>query len=300
MTTRTLHLEVPATADLREDLAVDLTFDDVGEGRPVLLLHGGAGPASMASLAALSTQDSPARVVTPTHPGFDGTPRPPALGTVAALAAVYAELLEALDLSGVTLVGNSIGGWVAAEMAADDQRAGAGAPRVGSVVLVDAVGLEVPGHPVTDVNELSGPELMALSFYDPAPYAVDPASVAPAQRAAMAANFATRDAYGNQPGQPVMTDPTLGSRLSAITAPTLVVWGAADGVVTPDYGRAFAAAVPGARFEVIEHAGHMPQVEAPEELRGLVMPALAQAVADRHRPGPRVGADDGPLTVAVL
>ncbi len=264
MSSRTLHLDVPSTADLREDLPVELTFDDAGDGPAFLVLHGGAGPASMAGLAAVSTRDSPARVITPTHPGFNGTDRPPALSTIRGLAAVYTRLLEVLDLTRVTLVGNSIGGWIAAEMAA-----GAG-ERIAGVVLVDAVGLQVPGHPVPDVNQLAPPELMAMSFYDPAPYAADPASMGPAQRAAMAANFAVRDLYGNQPGLPVMVDPTLGARLPAITAPTLVVWGAADGVVTPAYGRAYAATIPGARFELLDHAGHMPQVETPGELLDLV------------------------------
>ncbi len=269
MSSRTLHLDVPANVDLRDDLAVDLAFDDVGDvgdgdGQALLVLHGGAGPASMAGLAAVSTPQSPARVVTPTHPGFNGTDRPQALSTIRGLAAVYARLLEVLDLTDVTVVGNSIGGWIAAEMAA-----GVG-ERVGRVVLVDAVGMEVPGHPVTDVNALAPPDLMALSFYDPAPYAPDPASMGPAQRAAMAANFAVRDVYGNQPGLPVMTDPTLSTRLPSITTPTLVVWGAADGVVTPAYGRAYAAAIPGAQFELLDRAGHMPQLETPRALLDLV------------------------------
>src|SRR5437762_1558479 len=105
-----------------------------------LLLHGGAGPASFEALATLLEKD--AAVLTPTHPGFGGTTRPPELHSVGGLARHYLELLDELDLDDVVVVGNSLGGWIAAEMAI------AGSPRIAGVVLVDAVGAEVPGHPV--------------------------------------------------------------------------------------------------------------------------------------------------------
>ena len=74
-------------------------------------------------------------MIVPAHPGFGGTPRPAGLGSIASLAAVYAQMIEDLDLDGVTVVGNSIGGWIAAEIAL------LGSPRVSGVVLVDAAGL---------------------------------------------------------------------------------------------------------------------------------------------------------------
>jgi pimeloyl-ACP methyl ester carboxylesterase len=61
-----------------------------------------------------------------------------------------------------------------------------------------------------------------------------------------------------------MYNPRLRRWLSRIAVPTLVLWGASDRVVTPDYGRAYAASIPGARFELIERAGHYPEIEQPE------------------------------------
>jgi pimeloyl-ACP methyl ester carboxylesterase len=77
-----------------------------------------------------------------------------------------------------------------------------------------------------------------------------------------------------------MTDPTLAPRLAAASAPALVVWGEADRIGDPDFGRAFAAAIPGAEFRLLEHAGHMPQIETPDALAEVVW-----SFADAHATG---------------
>jgi pimeloyl-ACP methyl ester carboxylesterase len=236
---------------------VDVTVDEQGQGRPFLLLHGGAGPQSVAGFAGLLTTREHARVYTPTHPGFNGTPRPGGLTSIAGLAALYRELLEQLDLHDVTVIGNSIGGWIAAELALLPTS------RISSIVLVDAVGIEVEGHPVTDIFPLALDELSRLSYHDPAPFRIDPAAMTEAQRAGMAANRAALIVYG---GEPTTPDPTLRGRLSQVALPTLVLWGDSDQIVDPDYGRAFAAAIPGARFQLLPATGHVPQIETPEQL----------------------------------
>src|ERR1700684_4138442 len=91
---------------------VDLVVEERGEGRPFLLLHGGAGPASMARFASLMAERHRAGVLTPTHPGFARTKRPDELKSVKGLAQVYASLLDHLGVSDVTVIGNSVGGWI--------------------------------------------------------------------------------------------------------------------------------------------------------------------------------------------
>jgi pimeloyl-ACP methyl ester carboxylesterase len=130
--------------------------------------------------------------------------------------------------------------------------------------LLDAVGIELEGHPVADVSGLSVPEIQALSFHDPTPFRVDPATIPDAQKAIMAANATTLAVYA---GSPAMADPTLLRRLSGFTIPTLVLWGDSDQIVEASYGRAYAAAIEGARFEMLSTTGHMPQMESP----GLVL-----------------------------
>ncbi|MFZ0664132.1 MAG: alpha/beta hydrolase [Acidimicrobiales bacterium] len=234
---------------------VEVTLEERGEGRPVLLLHGGAGPQSVAAFAQLLAEKDDRRVITPTHPGFGGTLRPEKLNSVGKLAALYLGLLDDLGLEDVMLIGNSVGGWIVAEMALS------GSPRIGSIVLLDAVGIEVEGHPVADVSGLSVPEIQALSFHDPTPFRVDPATISDTQKAVMAANGAALAVYA---GSPAMADPTLLGRLGGITVPAVVLWGDSDQIVVPAYGRAYAAAIDGARFEVLAATGHMPQMETPD------------------------------------
>src|ERR1700710_1560425 len=97
--------------------SVEVTVEQHGEGRPFLFLHGGAGPLSVSGFAGTLAAEHGAGVLVPTHPGFNGTARPVWLDDVRALAAVYVQLVEDLDLDDVTVLGSSIGGWIAAEMA---------------------------------------------------------------------------------------------------------------------------------------------------------------------------------------
>jgi pimeloyl-ACP methyl ester carboxylesterase len=239
---------------------VDVTVAERGEGHPILLLHGGGGPATVSPWADKLADARHARVLTPVHPGFNGTPRPEALNSVGALARTYVALLDQLGLRDVTVVGNSIGGWIAAEMAV------LGSDRVSGYVLVDAAGIEVPGHPVADFFSLTMAQVAQLSYYDPDTYFVDPASLPEQVRAAVAGNRATLAVYGGT----AMTDSSLAGRLADVAAPVLVVWGEADRIADPDFGRAYAAAIPGARFQLLTRAGHMPQIETPDALIDVV------------------------------
>lgn len=229
-----------------------ITVEQHDRTRAFLLLHGGAGVPTVRPFAALLAERAGARVLVPTHPGFDGTDRPDALATARDLAAAYADLLDRLGLTGVTVVGNSFGGWVAAELAL------LGGPRVAEAVVVDGIGVEVDGHPLTDVRGLAPEELRALSFHDPAkaPRPQTPGTPGPSPdvRALLA--------YAG----PTMSDPTLLGRLAETQIPVHVVWGESDGVVGVGYGKAYAAAIPGARFTVLPESGHLPQVETPEAL----------------------------------
>ena len=253
----------PATATHRLDMpgvgGVDVRVRDRDRVQPFLLLHGGAGPASVAGFGDLLAARKHARVIMPNHPGFDGTPRPDTLASIAGLAGLYAALLDRLDVWDVTVIGNSIGGWIAAELALLDS------PRVSGAVLIDAVGIEVEGHPVTDISGLSPQEVVALSFHNPGRFAPDQGTSGPTPEMVQA-NMATLAAYAVRS----MTDPTLLGRLGELDLPVQVIWGEADRIVTPDYGRAYAKAMPMATFALMPGAGHLPQVEAPEELLGLL------------------------------
>jgi len=238
---------------------VPITAVRVGAGQSVLVLHGGGGPMTVLPRAAAFAAARNAEVIVPVHPGFNGTSRPETLHTPRGLAELYLRMLDALDLEGVTVVGNSIGGWIAAEIAA------LGSSRVSGVVLVDAVGLVVPGHPYPDFFSLTPAEVAARSYHDPERFGVDPSKLPPEIQAAMAGNRATLAVYGGD-----MADPTLANRLPSINVRVLVVWGAADRIADPEVGAAYAERIPGARLEIISDAGHLPQIETPTRLTELV------------------------------
>ncbi len=211
----------------------------------------------MAGFAGLLAERTHSRVLLPTHPGFDGAPKAVGLTGVTELARAYVTLLERLDLADVTVIGNSFGGWLAAEIALT------GNPRVSRAVIVDGIGIEVPGHPMTDVSGLSRTELSSYLFHDPrkAPQPTAAAGTGPSPDMRALIGYAG----------PAMTDPTLVDRLADLDFPVHVVWGESDRIVDPGYGRAYAAAIPGATFTLFPRTGHLPQIETPEELLGAVL-----------------------------
>lgn len=251
---------------------VQISVSERGTGRPFLVLHGGAGPQSVTAFADLLAGTEHAQVIVPSHPGFSGTDRPEGLVSVAGLAELYTALLETMGLSDLTIIGNSLGGWIAAEM-------GLLRPaRVSSFILVDAVGIQVEGHPVADFFALTLPQVAQLSYFNPDKFRIDPTKLPPAAQAVLATNRAALAVYAGK----TMGDPGLVQRLAAVRTPTLVVWGESDRIVDVDYGRALAAAIPGAQFTLLRETGHLPQIESPEPLVDSVWKfALRHAQAGR-------------------
>jgi pimeloyl-ACP methyl ester carboxylesterase len=246
----------PTRTETRTLGPVEVTLQDRDRTRPFLLLHGGGGVATMAGFADLLAERTHSRVLLPTHPGFGSTPKDSSLTDVKALARTYVALLEELDLTDVTVVGNSFGGWLAAEIALQKS------PRVSGAVIIDGIGIEVDGHPPTDVSGLSPTELRAHSFHDPSK-----APVPPGGGTGPSPDVLALIGYTG----PTMADPTLADRLGALDVPVHVIWGESDGIVDPDYGKAYAAAIPFSTFTLLPRTGHLPQVETPEELLGALL-----------------------------
>jgi pimeloyl-ACP methyl ester carboxylesterase len=242
------------TVDLDEVGPVEISLDDAGEGEPFLLLHGGGGPDTMTHFGQRFAESYPARVLVPTHPGFGATTRPEGLDTIRRLAVLYVALLDDLDLSDVTVVGNSIGGWITVEMALT------GSPRVSGIVLLDAVGIEVADQPVADFFTMGYDEFLERAFRNPDSFRMDPTDLPPDAQAAQAAN---RTALATYTGSK-MNDATLAPRLRGLKIPTLVLWGDGDRIAGLEYGRAYANSIPTARFQVLTDVGHLPQVEKPD------------------------------------
>lgn len=240
--------------------ATEVTYTAVGTGAPVLLLHGGGGPATVSGFAERYAATRDAQVIVPVHPGFDGTARPSQLTSIAGLAQLYVQLLDDLGLADVTVVGNSIGGWLAAEMALLHS------PRAARYVVVDGVGLVVDGAPIADFFSLTMDQVVDLSYARPDDFRVDVDTLPEQARTAMAGNREALRVYGGTS----MADPSLAARLPDAAGPTLVVWGRADRIVPVEHGHAYAEAMPEARLHVVEDAGHLPQIETPDTFGDLL------------------------------
>ncbi|WP_082526928.1 alpha/beta fold hydrolase [Kitasatospora sp. MBT63] len=239
------------TVALSDDLSI--TLSESGTGRPVLVLHGGGGRATVAPLVAHLA--GTARTLTPVHPGWDGTHRPDRLADVGALAETYLHLLRVRGLSDVLLVGSSLGGWIAAEMAVRDTTGA-----VGGLVLIDAVGVRVEGEPIRDFFALDARGIAEYAWHDPDRGYLDPATLPADRLAARQADMRTLRILAAESG---MQDPELLGRLGRVSRPALLIWGASDRIVTPAYGAAYAAAFTDGHLVVIPEAGHLPQLEQP-------------------------------------
>ena len=136
---------------------IDLQVVRQGTGRPLLLLHGGDGPQGLLPLSMRLAERFD--VIAPTHPGFAGTAIPEHFDTLADLVYLYLDLLDVLDLHDVILMGMSMGGWVAVEVAVRNTS------RLSQIILVDAVGIK-PGdrdtRDIADIFGLPAPEVAKL------------------------------------------------------------------------------------------------------------------------------------------
>jgi pimeloyl-ACP methyl ester carboxylesterase len=232
---------------------VDLQILRGGAGPPLLLLHGLAPVEPDAPVLELLAAH--AEILAPTHPGFGHAPRPDDFETVYDLVRLYLDVLDHLSYAKVTLMGLSFGGWLAAEIAATCPH------RLDKLVLVGAVGIKVSDRETPDILDLfnTAPAVVERRrWHDPGKWAPDYDAMSDD---ALVAHARNRDALCLYAWDPYMHNPRLKRWLPRIAVPTLALWGASDGVVKPAYGRAYSALIPGARFEVIEGAGHHPEIE---------------------------------------
>ena len=245
-----------------------LRYRERGVGQPLLFLHGAGGTDS--GLPFLTLLAERFRVLLPDHPGFGQSPDPVWLDNIHDAAYAYLDFLAALELRDVHLVGTSLGGWIALEIAVRDSH------RLASLTVIGAPGI-CPGDiqtgdlfnwsPEQRVRRLvADPELAARILALP--------QTAEQQETAIRNHLTT----AKLAGEPRFVDPNLHKWLHRIRLPTQVIWGAEDQLFPLDYGRRLAAMIPAARFSIIDRCGHLPQVERPGVLADLLADLLRATV----------------------
>lgn len=253
-------------------LPVDLPVMKAGDpaAPEALVLHGGGGPRTVAPIVAHLAATR--HVIAPTHPGWEGTELPGSIASVADLATGYLDRLLDRGERDVAVIGSSIGGWIALEMAVQAAADARYSGLIAAVVDIDGVGAIVEGEPIADFFGLDARGLAELAWHDPERGYIDPAGLTDEQRAIQQGNGRTMATIASG-----MADPALLGRLGAIDVPALMVWGDSDRIVTPAYGRALAAVIPGARFAEIPDAGHLPHLENPDATWRAIDPFLTEA-----------------------
>jgi pimeloyl-ACP methyl ester carboxylesterase len=201
-------------------------------------------------------------VLVPEHPGFGGSQEPEWLDNIHDLAYFYLDFLEQLDLRDVLLVGASIGGWLALEIAVRDTS------RIRALTAVGPLGIYVPGVPRGDMFLWSPEEKVRKLFHDQTmaqqmlarPVTPDQAEI----------EIKNQYTVARLAWEPRMFDPHLAKWLHRIGVPTQIVWGDHDNILPPAYAAEFGKLIPQARIDIVRQCGHTPHTEKPKEFVGLV------------------------------
>ena len=231
-----------------------------GDGVPMLFLHGvGAGGRWLGFQEALARRFT---LLCPTHPGHGGSPAAEWIEEVGDLAFLYLDLLDALRLDRVHLVGASLGGWVAAEMAV------MASSRLRSLVLIDPVGIKVEGWIYPFLFGMELPEVVATIFHRPEAAL----ALAPADQSidTLVELYRQNAALARVAWNPYLYNPRLRRRLGRITTPTLLAWGEHDRLAPLACADVWRKEIPGARLVTFGRSGHVPHLEEPEAVASAI------------------------------
>jgi pimeloyl-ACP methyl ester carboxylesterase len=249
--------------DLSHDRRIEVL--EAGSGAPVLFLHGAGGiPQWDGVLPILS---STFHVHAPLLPGYGQSIGLDAIDDHFDLFFHCFDVMEALGLERPYVVGESMGGWIAAEMAALRPR------EIGRLALAAPIGLWRDEAPIIDLFGYTTNELVPFLFHDTScPAAQQMLGVGAMlsekdDRTEVQVEFLLALGRGFRTAAKFLfpiPDRGLERRLHRITAPTLVVWGAEDRFAQPSYANLFVERIPGARLEMIPNAGHLIGAEQAE------------------------------------
>lgn len=231
-----------------------------GSGEPLLFLHGAGGAALW--LPFMETLSKRFDVIVPEHPGYGGSDMPDWLDTVGDLAFFYLDVMDQFGLDGVHLVGTSLGGWTAAEIAVRNQA------RLKTLTLVAPAGVRVKGVPRADIFLWSPEETVRNLYHDGS--IADRLLAMPKSDEEEMIVLKNRLATAKLAWHPRFHNPDLEKWLHRVTLPTLILWGDEDKVLPPAYGPAYRDLIPGARLETLPDCGHLPHVEKADDFIRLV------------------------------
>jgi pimeloyl-ACP methyl ester carboxylesterase len=240
-----------------------------GNGAPLLLLHGAGGnPGWLPYHQALAQQFT---VYAPSHPGYDRSVRPDWISSMTDMAHFYRQCIEELGLAPVHLMGFSMGGWLAAEIAAMCP------PYLKSLILVDAAGIKPEVGEIVELLMVSPDVSQKLRFYDPAQVpnyeTLINRDLTPEEQEMQWRN---REMTSRLCWKPYFHNPKLPAYVRGVKTPTLIIWGKQDAIVPLNCGELYQQALANATLHVIDRCGHSPALEKPQEFLQAVRAFLAK------------------------
>lgn len=228
-----------------------------GAGAPLVYLHGASGaPVVMPFMEKLAARFD---VLVPEHPGYGLSDEPEWLDNIHDAAYFYLDFLKALDLKDVTVVGSSMGGWIAMEMAVRDTS------RIRSLVLVSPAGIASPGVQPADIFLLPPDEVIKSLFVDQRL-----AEARLAQPEDIDISLKNRHTTARLAWEPRLHDPHLGKWLHRIDVPVKIIWGRQDRILPVQIMEELKKLIPQAETFMVENCGHLPQAEKADEFVELV------------------------------
>ena len=242
-----------------------------GQGAPLLVLHGAGGNRGWTrSMARIAEQFT---VWAPTHPGFGTSGDAEWMEGIDDLARFYLWFIDAAGLGRPHLLGHSIGGWTAAEMAAMSPGS------IDRLVLVAPVGLKPEAGEILDVFFYTPVQLRDLTVHDPKTIPEwEELFTRPPTPAEQEIALRNREMTARLTWKPYMHNPRLAQFLPRVSNPTLIVWGREDRIVPVVCGEQYRRLLPNATLKVLEACGHLPPIEQPDVYARLVSDFLGGSI----------------------
>jgi len=244
-------------------------YQRAGKGPTLLYLHGAGGTSNaMLLMEALSESFD---VVIPDHPGFGLSDDPDWLDNIHDVAYFYLSFIEQLGLKDTIILGSSMGGWIAMEIAIRDQS------RIKKLILSNAAGLSMKDVAMGDLFLWDDQEKIQNMIYS-SELQEKVLSLTPTeeQQEITHRNFFTTAKLA---WEPRFCDPDLEKWLHRISVPTQIVWGDQDKLFPEAYGQYLQSFIPHAEYVVIKNCGHLPHVEKKDELHQEILTFTREAIA---------------------
>src|SRR5262245_23899747 len=239
-----------------------------GQGDPLLVLHGAGGNRGWTRW--LERVSEHFTVWAPTHPGFGRSGDADWMDGIDDLARFYLWFIDGAGLRRPHLLGHSIGGWTAAEVATMSPHS------IDRLVLVAPVGLKPERGEILDVFYYPPPQLLGMTVHDPTTVPEwDELFGRPPTPAEAEIATRNREMTARLTWKPYMHNPRLERFLPRVASSTLIVWGREDRIVPVVCGEQYRRALPRATLTVLDACGHLPPLEQPDAFARLVLDFLS-------------------------